>query len=279
MSNIAGKVIAITGSGGKRGFGRATALGLAARGAKLVISDIDAEGVNSVVDEIIASGGAAVGLVADVSVYEDNAAIVSAAVTNFGRLDVFVANAGIMPLAFWLDSDNALDRWDACVDINLKGVMYGIAASQEALREHNEGHFVLLSSIYANAPVSGAAVYQATKMSARYLVESLRQEEQGHIKTTIVNPTGVPSTNLMKTVVNNRTYTGGMGWKASEFLQRAKNNRMGCGLPGANDVDSPSCDTITAQEVADAIIFAIDKPSGLSLAEITVRATNELFVI
>lgn len=276
---IKGKVVAITGAGSSRGFGAATAAKLAALGAKLVIADRQTEWLEGTYAKIKEITPDVVSVVADVGKYADNQAIVKAAIDAFGRLDVFIANAGTMPLSFWSDAEVAMPAWDDCIDTNLKGVMYGIAASRDALAEHCLGQFIVISSIYGNTPVSGGAVYQCTKIGVRYLVNSLRQEEQGKIKTTIICPTGVPSTRLMKTVVNRNTYTGGMGCRADEFMERAKNNRAGNGIVGADDVENPNCEAPTANEIADGIVYSINQPAGVSISDLTIRAKNELFML
>ena len=273
---IKGKVILITGSGGKRGFGSAAAEKLAARGGRLVICGRNPENVEATVRRIREQGGEAIGVPADVSRYEDNKRLVHTALEHYGGLDVFVANAGIMPLAFWSDAETAMDRWNECIDTNYKGVVYGISASREAL-EQRRGQFIVLSSIYANTPVTGAAVYQSTKIAVRYLVETLRQEEYGRIRTTIINPTGVPATNLMKSVVNHSTYGGGMGAHILEFRKRCEEERAGTGVADPRDEESPDCYLLSPATVADSIVQAIDLPAGVSFSEITVRATNELF--
>ena len=223
MNNyVEGKVIIITGAASSRGFGRAAALKLGRMGAKLVLVDRREDRLHETTELVRAEGGEAVDLVADVGSYEANKAMVQLALDTYGKLDVFVANAGTMPLAFWSDAEEAMPAWEDCINTNYKGVMYGISASREALEKDQSGHFIVISSIYANAPVTGAAIYQSTKIAVRYLVETLRQEEYGRIRTPIINPTGVPATNLMKTVVNRNTYGGGMGCNLPEFIRRSK---------------------------------------------------------
>ena len=280
MNNyVEGKVILITGAASHRGFGRAAALKLAKMGAKLVLVDRLEDRLHETTALVKEAGAEAVDLVADVGSYEANKKMVQLALDTFGKLDVFVANAGTMPLAFWSDAEIAMDAWNDCIDTNYKGVMYGIAASREALAADHNGQFIVISSIYANAPVSGAAIYQSTKIAVRYLVNTLRQEEFGKIKTTIINPTGVPGTNLMKTVVNRNTYGGGQGSNVVEFFKRAKDLKEGNGIEGANDPSSPNCVNITANEIADGIVYAINQPAGVSISDLTIRAANETFTI
>ena len=279
VNYVNGKVIIITGSGGRKGFGSKAAIKLAAMGAKLVISGRHIDTVNETVEIITNNGGCAIGVEADVSRLEDNKRLVQAANDTFGRLDVFVANAGIMPLAFWADAEKAMPNWEQCIDTNYKGVIYGIAASREALAENHCGQFIVLSSIYGNTPVSGAAIYHSTKIAVRYLVETLRQEEFGKIKTTIINPTGVPATSLMKSVVNRKAYNGPMGSHTPEFIQRCIDEKEGRSTPDAANEDSPDCYLLSAESVADTIVEAVNQPAGVSYSEITIRAKNELFTI
>ena len=123
-------------------------------------------------------------------------ALADRAVAEFGSIDVMVNNAGTMPLALYADHAQAAEAWDRCIDVNFKGVLHGIMAVYDAMIEQGRGHIINLSSIYGNYPVSGAAVYGATKAAVNVLSESLRQETQGRIKVTTIRPTGVPGTGL-----------------------------------------------------------------------------------
>ncbi len=191
---VRGKVIIVTGAAG--GFGRLVCEKTAALGAKVVCGDIDGAALDAVVKELTVRGADAIGLATDVTRIEQVRALAAAAVGRFGRIDVMVNNAGVMPLAFYADHAQALAAWERCIDINIKGVLYGIVAVHDQMIRQGSGHVVNLSSIYGNFPVAGAAVYGASKAAVNFLSEALRVESQGKIKVTNVRPTGVPGTNL-----------------------------------------------------------------------------------
>ena len=197
--HLAGKSIVITGAGG--GFGRLVSLKAAARGAKLTCGDIDLGAAQAVADEVVAAGGTALAVQVDVTKLAEVKALVGQAVAAHGRIDVMINNAGIMPLAFISDHEVAYAAWERCIDINIKGVLNGMVAAHDQMIAQGRGHGINLSSIYGNFPVTGAAVYGASKAAVNFLSESLRVEARGKIKVTIVKPTGVPSTGLSGTVI------------------------------------------------------------------------------
>ena len=215
---VRGKVIIVTGAAG--GFGRLVCEKTAALGAKVVCGDIDGAALESVVKELTARGADAIGLATDVTRIEQVRALATAAVGRFGRIDVMVNNAGIMPLAFYADHAQALPAWERCLDINVKGVLYGIVAVHDQMIRQGSGHVVNLSSIYGNFPVAGAAVYGASKAAVNFLSEALRVESQGKIKVTNVRPTGVPGTNLSSAIVNPQAIVGILGQNAAAYLQQ-----------------------------------------------------------
>ncbi len=124
------------------------------------------------------------------------------ALDKFGAIDILINNAGTMPLAFFADHEKAYDAWERCLDINLKGTLNGICAVYDTMIQQGRGHIVNVSSIYVNYPVTGAGVYQATKTGIRYMSDSLRQEAQGKIKVTTVNPTGTLGIKLGAGIIN-----------------------------------------------------------------------------
>jgi NADP-dependent 3-hydroxy acid dehydrogenase YdfG len=280
MNNyVKGKVVVITGAGSNGGFGRITAEKLALMGAKVVISDINDEGIRDAVAAIKEKGGEVAGKRADVTKYEDNVELVKFAVDTYGQLDVFIANAGIMPNAGWASHEKAIEAWDACIDINLKGTVHGIGACYDIMIEQETGgHFIGISSIFANFPTLGSGVYAATKIGVRYLVTSLRQEAVGKIKTTIINPTGV-RTPLYDTIVDNKNSYGLIGWNLSEIAERYKLAQEGKQDPRFNDINSILNEDIAPGDIADSIVYAINQPLGLVISEITVRSSNELRIL
>ena len=200
MSNVAGKVVVITGGGS--GFGRLVSQKSASLGAKVVAADIDEKSVEETVTSIANAGGDAIAVTADVTDLGQMRTLATRAVEAFGAIDVMVNNAGVMPLAFYSDHENAADAWARCIDINIKGVLFGTIAVYDQMIAQGRGHVINLSSIYGNQPVAGAAVYGASKAAVNFLSDALRQESQGKIKVTTIRPTGVPGTALGEGVIN-----------------------------------------------------------------------------
>ncbi|MFO0872337.1 MAG: SDR family NAD(P)-dependent oxidoreductase [Phycisphaerales bacterium] len=279
VDHIAGKVIVVTGAGSPRGFGALVSRQAAARRAKLVCADIDEVAVGEVVAGIVAQGGEAMAVKADVSSIDDMKALAAAAVARFGRIDVMVNNAGVMPLAFFADHAAALAAWHRCIDVNFKGVLNGMVAVYDPMIAQGRGHVINLSSIYGNFPVAGAGVYGATKAAVAFLSESLRVESRGRIKVTTVKPTGVPETGLAAGVVNRAAAVGIVGHNMAEFVRARQEFVNGALDPAALDPESPGYMFLQAQYIADAILHAIDQPWGVSISEVTVRATGEFFLL
>jgi NADP-dependent 3-hydroxy acid dehydrogenase YdfG len=188
---VEGKVIIITGA--SSGFGKLTAKRAAEMGE---------EKLKETVAEIKAAGGEASYIVTDVAKKDDVFAMAKFAVDTYGRIDVLVNNAGTMPLAFFSEHEQALDKWEQCIDISIKGTIFGISAVYDQMIKQGQGQVINVSSIYANFPVAGAGVYQVAKMGVQYLAESLRSECQGKIKVTTIKPTGFMKTNLSSSVVD-----------------------------------------------------------------------------
>ncbi|WP_404714015.1 SDR family oxidoreductase [Sphingomonas sp. MMS24-J13] len=275
--HIAGKTIVITGAGS--GFGRLVAEGTAARGAKVVCGDINLEAIETVVEGIRAAGGEASAVRADVTKLGDVRALVQAALDGHGAIDVMINNAGTMPLAFIADHEAAYEAWDRCIDINFKGVLNGIVAAFDPMMAQGRGHVINLSSIYGNHPVVGAAVYGATKSAVNFMSESLRVEGRGKIKVTVIKPTGVPVTGLGATVVNRDAGIGILGQNMSIFTDMVM--QMQTGMFPAERLDPANVDyaSLAPQYIAEAIIHAIDQPWGVSIADVTVRAAGDHFII
>ena len=277
MSHIENRVIVITGAGG--GFGRLVACRAAALGARIVAGDINEEELEITVDSIRSAGGQACGLRADVTNPDDMASLVEKAVDAFGSVDVLVNNAGIMPLAFFSDHQAALPAWHQCIDINFKGVLNGIVAAYDQMIAQGRGHIVNLSSIYSNFPVRGAAVYGATKAAVNYLSDSLRQESQGRIKVTTVRPTGIPLTGIGSAVVNVEAGVGIVGSNAEAFAERFESMLEGTMPTELSSADNVEYFMLAPELLADQILYAIDQPWGVSISDLTVRASGEMYVL
>ena len=275
--HIDGKVIVITGAG--RGFGRLVAEKTAARGAKVVLSDVAPEGIDEASQAIASAGGAAHARVADVTDLSAMHALAEAALGEFGRIDVLVNNAGVMPLAFHADHAQAAERWARCIDINFRGVLNGIAAVHDAMIAQGRGHVINLSSIYGNQPVAGAGVYGATKAAVNFLSESLRQESQGRIKVTTIRPTGVPGTALGEGIVNPEAIAGILGVNQPRFMEEMTAVFSENPPPELASEDSIEYAALAPELLADQIVYAIDQPWGVSISDLTVRAAGDRYVI
>jgi NADP-dependent 3-hydroxy acid dehydrogenase YdfG len=277
MSYIKGKVVLITGIGS--GFGRLVACKAAQRGARVVGGDVNEAELANTVDMITSTGGSAVGLRADVRDAADLSAMVEEAVEQFGRVDVLVNNAGIMPLAYFADHAQAAEAWNRCIDINFKGVLNGMCAVYDQMIAQGAGHIVNLSSIYGNYPVRGAAVYGATKAAVSFMSEAMRQESQGKIKVTTVRPTGIPTTGISSGVVNFDAGSGIIGVNNNLFFERFSAIMEGTAPQAWTDPDSVEYFALAPEELAEQILYVIDQPWGVSISDITVRASGDLYVI
>jgi len=273
--HLAGKVILVTGAGS--GFGALIVQKCAALGAKVVAVDI-AGSVEDVVAGIGAAGGQAVAARVDVTDIEQMRGAADLAVAQFGAVDVLVNNAGVMPLSYFADHEKAWSRWHQAIDVNLKGVVNGIAAVYDHMVSQGRGQVVNISSIYGNGGVAGAGVYSATKAAVAVISDALRAETQGLIKVTTVKPTGVLGTNLASGVVNETAIVALAGQHGPRFTENLGNYFTGSLRPGQTDVDSPAYWVITPDELAEAVVHVIDQPWGISISDITVRATGEDYI-
>ncbi|SEN74503.1 SDR family oxidoreductase [Actinacidiphila rubida] len=243
MSGIHGKVVVITGAAS--GIGAATAELLAERGAVVVLAARRKERLDALAGRMRERGGRASVCVTDVTRREDLHRLVEQAVTEHGRLDVLVSNAGISKIGPMADTD--LDGWSAMIDVNLRGVLHGVAAALPVFRSQGRGHFVTTVSTAGLKIVPGQAVYAATKNAVRTLLEGLRQEStDGVIRTTSVSPGYV------------RTELAGSIDDPEARAAVEKGMREFALDPGA---------------VARAIAFAIEQPDDVEIGDITVRPT------
>ena len=274
---IKNKVVVVTGAGG--GFGQLISQKCAALGASVVCADINEEGLHETIDSIVDAGGQGVSQRTDVTSYADMQKLAAMAVEEFGAIDVMVNNAGTMPLAFYSDHAQAMDAWSRCIDINIKGVLHGIAAVHDQMISQGRGHVVNVSSIYGNFPVEGAAVYGASKAAVNFLSDSLRVEAQGKIKVTIVRPTGVPMTGLSGTVVNQKASVGITGQNTEKVLAQFAELVAEQAPPEILEKENIAYFTLDPDSLTDQVVYAINQPWGVSIAEVTVRASGEGFVL
>src|SRR6266403_6219862 len=186
MSNITGKVVVITGA--SSGIGESTAKLLAEQRAKVVLGARRSDRIDAVVREISASGGKAIGLATDVTKRAEVEALIQGAVEGFGRVDVLINNAGIMPIA----PIEALkvDEWDRQIDVNIKGLLHGVAAALPHMQKQKSGHIINMASVFGIKTFApGGTVYCATKAAARALTEGLRMElHSQNIRCTMISP-------------------------------------------------------------------------------------------
>jgi NADP-dependent 3-hydroxy acid dehydrogenase YdfG len=245
MNGIEGKVIAITGA--SSGIGEATARLLAARGAHVMLGARREDRLAALSDSLAQSGGSARWQALDVSRMADMQSFVDAAQAWHGRLDVLINNAGVMPLSA-LEA-RKIDEWNRMIDVNIRGVLHGIAAALPHMRARKRGQFVNLSSIGGHAVSPTAAIYCATKFAVRAISEGLRQEVGGDIRVTIVSP-GVTTSELAETI--------------SDPAGRA----------AMRDFRSIA---ISADAIARAIAYAVEQPDDVDVSEIIVRPTASPF--
>ena len=278
MSNyLKGKVVVVTGAAG--GFGRLVALKSLELGASVVCSDIDERALSQLVEDLNADNSQVFGIKADVSKLKEVNSLVLETIEKFGQVDVMINNAGIMPLAFYADHDSAVEAWDRCIDINIKGVLNGITAVYDHMIDQGRGHVVNLSSIYGNYPVAGAGVYGASKAAVNFLSESLRVESQGKIKVTIVKPTGVPGTGLGQGIVNQDAIVGILGQNDATYRQMMQAHVSGELPEEHSSRENIEYYALDPEDLADQIIYAINQPWGVSIGDITVRASGDAYVL
>ncbi|WP_174302146.1 SDR family oxidoreductase [Caulobacter sp. S45] len=244
MSGAVGKVVAITGAGS--GIGRATALLLAERGAKLVLGARRADRLEAVAKQIGAAGGEAAYVPIDVKRRDDLSSLVALACERFGKLDVLVSNAGIGPVS--LLDELRVDDWDEMIDINVKGVLYGIAAALPVFRRQGFGQFVNIASTAGLITKPTMAVYSGTKFAVRAISEGLRQEAGDKLRVTIITP----------------------GFVKTDFADSMTNPEMKAQIVGTMEKMAISPDAI-----ARAIVFAIEQPADVDVGEIVVRPTAQ----
>ncbi|MDQ0202210.1 SDR family oxidoreductase [Neobacillus ginsengisoli] len=242
MSNIQDKVVIITGA--SSGIGEATAKELASKGAKLVLAARREERLKKLQEEIQSNGGKAIYKVTDVTSDEQMEELAELALKEFGKIDVMINNAGLMPLSPVFEKK--IKEWDTMIDVNIKGVLYGIAAVLPFMRESKEGHIINISSVAGHLIGPAGSVYSGTKFAVRAITEGLRKEEAvNNIRTTIISP-GAVATELPEKISGEELKSG-----IDEFYKVA----------------------IPAESIARAIAYAIEEPSDVAINEMIIRPT------
>lgn len=238
------KVVAITGA--SSGIGEATAIHLAAHGADVVLGARNEGGLAALADRIASTGGNAAYLATDVTRRDDLTRLVSLAKERFGRLDVLISNAGAMPIG--PIDDLAVDDWEQMVDVNIKGVLYGIAAALPLFREQGSGHFINVASTAARKTVPNQTIYSGTKAAVLAISDGLRQELAGKFRVTVISP----------------------GFTDTHFADHVRNANVKAQLEAAGKTLA-----IPPEAIARAICYAIDQPEDVNVGEIVVRSTAQ----
>ncbi|MER9849251.1 SDR family oxidoreductase [Mesorhizobium sp. M0106] len=242
---IENKVVVITGA--SSGLGEATARHLAARGASVVLGARRSHRIGALVQELTAAGHKAKAVTTDVTDAGQVQNLVNTAVREFGRIDVMLNNAGLMPLAPL--ERLKVDEWDRMIDVNIKGVLYGIAAALPYMKEQRSGHIINVSSVYGHVVDPGAAVYCATKFAVRALSEGLRKEVKPYnIRTTVISP-GAVSTELLEHISEKDIQQG-----TRDFVSKI---------------------AVGPDTFARTVAFAINEPDDVDINEILFRPTAQ----
>ena len=244
--NIEGKVVVIT--GGSSGLGEAAARHLSAAGATIGLGARRVERMQALTSELAAEGRKAAFLATDVTDRAQVGKLVDLAVEKFGRIDVMLNNAGLMPSSPL--ERLKVDDWERMVDVNIKGVLYGIAAALPHMRRQKSGHFVNVSSVAGHKVRAGGAVYAATKHAVRALTEGLRQEVKPYnLRTTIISPGAV----------------------ATELPDSATETDIRDAFRQFYEIAVP------ADSFARAVAYAISQPDDVDINEILFRPTAQEF--
>ena len=244
MSGIEGKVVAITGA--SSGIGEATARLLAARGAKVVLGARRTDRLEALVQSVASAGGEAVCAHTDVTRRKDLSSLVDLACERFGKLDVLVSNAGIGPISRF--DELRVEDWEAMIDVNIKGVVYGIAAALPVFRRQGFGHFVNVISTSGIKIVPLQGVYAATKNAVRTITEALRQEAGDKLRVTGVSP---------------------------GFVQTGIADYMTDPVAKAAIVERMAKIAIPPDAIARGIAYAIEQPAEVDVGDIVIRPTAQ----
>ena len=276
VNYLSGKTVLVTGAAS--GFGRLLAKDLAELGANVVGTDVDVSALTETAALVRSHGGRFEPVSADVRDPQQMRDAVAVAVSEFGGLDVLINNAGVMPLSFFADHESALAAWSAAFDVNVKGVLNGIAAVYDHMIERGRGHIVNISSTYGKAGTEGSAAYSATKSAVDTISESLRVETQGRIKVTVVRPTGVKGTGLTRSIVNPQAVAGMIGHHGAAYAAKAEEAQRD---PEGELFDPESIRywSLEPEYISHNIIHAINQPWGVCISDITIRASGEDFIL
>lgn len=244
MENIKGKVVAITGA--SSGIGEAIALHLAQLGAQVILGARREEHLKNIVNTILLAGGKAVYKTLDVTKPSDVSEFAQFAVKSFGKLDVFVNNAGVMPLS--MINNYKVEEWHKMIDVNIKGVLHGIAAALPIFETKDSGQFINITSVGDRWVGPTSTVYSATKFAVRAISEGLRQEVSSNIRVTIIAPGATES-------------------ELAESISDANLKKMA--------IEQFRINLLPAVTIAKAVAYAISQPDDVDVNEIVVRPTAQ----
>lgn len=242
MSNIKDKVVVITGA--SSGIGKATAVLLAEKGAKVVLGARRKDNLEELVNTITSKGGIAAYRVTDVTKLNDVKNLTQHAIETYGKIDVIINNAGVMPLSS-LDQLK-IEEWEKMIDVNIKGVLYGIAAALPPMLKQGFGQVINTSSLAGHDVSPTAAVYSGTKFAVLAISEGLRKEVNGKIRVTVISP-GVTDSEL--------------GYDITDADSKAMITEL-------------RKNSIPAEAIARAMAYAIEQPDNVDVSEMIVRQTG-----
>ena len=246
-TNIEGKVIVITGA--SSGLGEAAARYLTSKSAIVALGARRVDRIQSLANELNGRGGKVLAIATDVTKYDQVKALVDAAVQTYGRIDVIINNAGLMPQSPL--ERLKIDEWNQMIDVNIKGVLYGIAAALPYMKQQKSGHIINVSSVAGHKVRANGAVYSATKHAVRVISEGVRQEVKPYnIRTTIISP-GAVDTELPNTISET---------DIAESMQKFYKDYA-----------------IPADSFARIVAFAISQPEEVDINEILYRPTKQEF--
>lgn len=235
-------------TGASSGIGQATAKELAGKGYSVMLAARREERLVQLKKEIEAAGGTAEFKVTDVTSAEEMQSLADTTIEKFGRIDVLVNNAGLMPLSFM--NKRKIAEWDQMVDVNIKGVLYGIAAVLPHMEERKSGHIINVSSVAGHDVTPGSAVYSGTKFAVRAITEGLRQELDPamNIRATIISP-GAVATELSTLITDQDILDMFASGGEMKFLE--------------------------AEDIARAIAYAVEQPDYVDVNEILIRPRQQ----
>lgn len=267
---IKDKVIIVTGA--SSGFGKYTAMKAAELGGKVVLAARRDNLLKEICDDIRAKGGEASYIKTDLRDQRQVEDMAQFAIDTYGAIDILVNDAGTMPLGFLSQHKFAMQAWEECIDTSIKGTLYATAAVYDQMIKQGHGHVINVSSILGNYGVAGGAVYNLSKASVRIMADSMRVENSGKIKFSVIKPTSVADTGLVATEVDfNASLAGVYGKLIDAFT--------GLGTPGRDDRENIHCFDFGPEVLADNIIYVMNQPWGVNISEITVRTSGETMFV